>query len=287
MDARVMLELTPRWSGTRVGWFSPPSDGERGREESAVVEAASRLRGSASCVSAGITGVRRRSRAAVLADRDAKLLRLVGEIGRDAGTGEYDDADREDVEDPVVALERRGPGVAIPVRPKDDLRDLAVVGPASGDALGTLRTAAMQQHHVAMLGADLVERVPDRGVVVEVEAAGEGDLGSGGKQHLGFGAALGSEKVATVDHRGGQRAMVDHRAGARPPGRAGVALELVGSQVAEELHAVAAFDEREAFGHEAFQFDRADLRAVLFLLATLLRDLVVVKLALDAVCGAV
>jgi len=66
-----------------------------------------------------------------------------------------------------------------------------------------------------------------------------------------------------------------------------VALELVGGEVAEELHAVATFDERGAFGHETFQFDRADLRAVLLLLAALLRDLVVVKLALDAVCVAV
>jgi hypothetical protein len=34
-----------------------------------------------------------------------------------------------------------------------------------------------------------------------------------------------------------------------------VALELVGSEVAEELYAVAAFDEREPLSHEAFQFD--------------------------------
>ena len=137
MDARVMLELTPRWSGTRVGWFSPPSDGERGREKSAVVEAASRLRGSASCVSAGIAGERRRSRAAVLRDRDAKLLRLIGEVRRDARARKYDNADREDVEDPVVALERCGPGVPVPVRLEDDLRDLAVIGPAaSRDMLG-------------------------------------------------------------------------------------------------------------------------------------------------------
>jgi hypothetical protein len=66
-----------------------------------------------------------------------------------------------------------------------------------------------------------------------------------------------------------------------------VALELVGGQVAEELHAVAAFDERQAFGQQALQFDRADLRAVLFLLATLLRVFVVVELALYALSGAV
>src|SRR5437588_329173 len=171
-------------------------------------------------LSAGIEGVRRRSRAAIakLPDRDTKLLRLIGEIRRDARAREYDDADREGVEDPVVALERRGSGVTVPVRLEDDLRDLPVVSPAGGDALCAFRTAAMQQHHVGMLDVDLVERVPDGGVVVEVEPASEGDLGSGGEQHLGLGAALGGEKIAAVDHCRGQRAMVDHRARARPPG---------------------------------------------------------------------
>ena len=45
--------------------------------------------------------------------------------------------------------------------------------------------------------------------------------------------------------------------------------------------------EREALGHEALQLDRTDLGAVLFLLAALLRDLVVVELAFDTVGGAV
>ena len=73
----------------------------------------------------------------------------------------------------------------------------------------------------------------------------------------------------------------------RSPARAGVVLEVIGSLVAEELHAVAALDECEALGNEPLQFDRADFRAVLFLLAALLRDLVVVELALHAVGGAV
>ena len=118
-------------------------------------------------------------------------------------------------------------------------------------------------------------------------AAGEGDLGPGGEQHLVFGAALGGEEVAAVDHRRGQRAVVDLRSGARPPGRAGVALELVGGLVAEELHAVAALDQRLPLGDEALEFDRADFRAVLFLLAAPLRLLVVVEFALDAADGAV
>ena len=66
-----------------------------------------------------------------------------------------------------------------------------------------------------------------------------------------------------------------------------MALELVGGEVAEEFHGVAALDEREAFGHQPFQLDRADLGAVLFLLAALLGDLVVVELAFDTVHGAV
>ena len=63
--------------------------------------------------------------------------------------------------------------------------------------------------------------------------------------------------------------------------------ELVGGLVAEEFHAVAAFDERDALGHQALQLHRADFRAILFLLATLLGVLVVVQGALHAVGGTV
>ena len=92
--------------------------------------------------------------------------------------GKTHDADRQHFEHCVVALERRGLGVLGPVGLEGDLRHLAVVGPAGGDQLGALRRAAMQQHHVGMLGVDLVEPVPDQAMVVEVEAAGEGDLRS-------------------------------------------------------------------------------------------------------------
>src|SRR5882672_8119865 len=66
-------------------------------------------------------------------DRDTELLGLVGKIRRDARAWEDDDPDREDVENPVVALERGGSGVTGPVRLEDDLRHLAGVGPAGGD----------------------------------------------------------------------------------------------------------------------------------------------------------
>src|SRR3546814_2834693 len=63
--------------------------------------------------------------------------------------------------------------------------------------------------------------------------------------------------------------------------------ELIGAAVAEELHRVAAFEHRCAFAQERFQLDRLHLGAVLFRLAALLGDLIVVKLALDPFAGAV
>ena len=64
-------------------------------------------------------------------------------------------------------------------------------------------------------------------------------------------------------------------------------LEAFGGLVAEELHAVAAFDQRDALGREPLEFDRSHLRAVLLALTLLLRLLVVVELAFDAIGGAV
>src|SRR5262247_3998720 len=81
---------------------------------------------------------RQRSGAAAIPDWDAKLLRLVGEVRRDARAGEYDHTDREDLEEPVVALERRGPGVPVPVRLEHDLRHVAIIGPAGGNSLRAL-----------------------------------------------------------------------------------------------------------------------------------------------------
>src|SRR3546814_2724335 len=65
----------------------------------------------------------------------------------------------------------RGVAMAVPVGLEGDLHDLAVVGPAGGDALGAARAATVQQHHVGMLGVDLVERGPDALVIVEVGTA--------------------------------------------------------------------------------------------------------------------
>ena len=78
--------------------------------------------------------------------RYAQLLRLVGEIGLNAGAWKHDDADRQHREHSVVALERRGLRMLRPVRLEGDLRHLAVGRPFGGVQLGALRRAAMQKH---------------------------------------------------------------------------------------------------------------------------------------------
>ena len=66
-----------------------------------------------------------------------------------------------------------------------------------------------------------------------------------------------------------------------------MAFELLGGLFAEKFHAVAAFDERNALGHQSLQFHRADFRAVLVLLTAFLGVFVVVERALHPVGGAV
>ena len=97
---------------------------------------------------------------------------------------------------------------------------------------------------------------------------------------------LGGEKIPAVDHRRHQGAVIELRARARSPGRAGVALELFGGFVAEKLHAVAALDQCAAFGDEALQFDGADFRAVLFALAAHLGGFIIVEGAFGPLHGA-
>ena len=52
----------------------------------------------------------------------------------------------------VVALEGRGLAVADPVGLESDLRYLAAIGPAGGGFFGAFWRAAMEKHHVRMLG---------------------------------------------------------------------------------------------------------------------------------------
>jgi hypothetical protein len=115
-----------------------------------------------------------------------------------------------------------------------------------------------------------------------VKPAGKGDLGAGWQHHLGVGTALGGDEVAAVGHGGRQRTMVNHRPSAGTPGGACLRLVAVGGLVTEQLHAIAALDQQDAFGCELFEFNGLYLGAVLLALAAALRLLVAVEHALDA-----
>src|SRR3954447_12215344 len=141
----------------------------------------------------------------------------------------------------------------------------------------------MEEDHVGVLHAHLVERVPDALVIVAFSSAREGDARSLGKQDLVLGAAFLVEEITAVDHRGGQGPMVDHRSRAGAPGRARVNLVGVRGFIAQELEAVATLDQRLALIDEAFELDRSNLGAVLLALRAALRDLIMVELELDPV----
>ena len=122
----------------------------------------------------------------------------------DAGAGEGKEADRHDLEEFVVSTERRGLSVTGPVRPKNDLRDVPVVGPACCNAFGTFWRAAMDEHHVGMARTDAVEAIPDEFMVVEIGAAGKGDLWPGRQETFVFGASAGGLEVTAVDDGRGE-----------------------------------------------------------------------------------
>jgi hypothetical protein len=92
-----------------------------------------------------------------------------------------------------------------------------------------------------------------------------------------------AEKFPTVDDRGGQRPVIDHGSAARPPGGSGRDVVEFSRVVAHKFEGVAALDQAQALGDQAFELDRLDLGAVLFGLAAALRLLVEIELTLDAV----
>ncbi|MTJ82864.1 MAG: salicylate synthase [Telmatospirillum sp.] len=104
-----------------------------------------------------------------------------------------------------------------------------------------------------MLGADLIELIPDQPMIVEVEASGDGHFGAGWQHDLGVGPLAGGEEIFGVDHCRGQGAVADHRAGVRPPGRSSVTLELLGGGIAEDLHGIAPLEQGLALGGDALQ----------------------------------
>lgn len=103
-------------------------------------------------------------------DGDAHLAGFVGQVVLDTGAREDHDTDRHAVQHLVVAFEGCGLGMFGPVRLEGDLRHFAVGGPSGRDALGAFGRSPVQQHHVGVLGVDLIETVPDQPVIGGVAA---------------------------------------------------------------------------------------------------------------------
>lgn len=74
----------------------------------------------------------------MLQDWDAQLAGLVGEVLLDPAARKEQNADRQNVQHRVVALERGRAAVLGPVGSEGDLGHLAVIGPAGGDEFSTL-----------------------------------------------------------------------------------------------------------------------------------------------------
>ena len=157
----------------------------------------------------------------------------------------------------------RGASVAVPVRLADDLVDAVALGPARGDLLDA-GAAAVHEHHVAMLGAGLVEHADHRGRVGDVLAAGDGDQGALGQVRRGLAVLPRAHEVAGVDCwprsacRSGWRGCRDGAARCRrsPRGR-------LGDGVAHLLERVAAVAEVPGAVGDQLQLARLDLGAVL------------------------
>ncbi len=122
----------------------------------------------------------------------------------------------------------------------------------------------MDEHHVGILGADLVEALNDRRRVGDVLAAGAGDEGALRQVGLGLAVLAGADEVAGVDGGGGQMAgLAGVRSGPGPPGVAGLDAVGFGGLVAQGLEGVASVTEApRAVGRE-LHLQRPDLGAVL------------------------
>ncbi|CFX05310.1 protein of unknown function [Candidatus Filomicrobium marinum] len=151
------------------------------------------------------------------------------------------------------------------------------------DGLGAGFVAAMDEHHVGVFFADLVEDGPDADVVVEVETSDECDLGALGQEYFGFGAALGGDVVTAVDHGRGHGPAADHGARAGAPGRTGAVLVLGGRVIAQAFESGVLFEKVLSLVDQVLELDRADFGTVLFLLCAALLGFVFVEEALDAV----
>ena len=136
-------------------------------------------------------------------DGDAEPVRLVDEVVGDARAWERDDALGQEAEQLVVAPEGSGPSVCVPVGLADDLVDAVPLRPARRYLLGP-RTAAVDEHHVCVLGLELVEMPDDGAHIVRLLAARHGDEGSLGEVRRVLAVLSRPLEVARVDHGRGE-----------------------------------------------------------------------------------
>ena len=142
-------------------------------------------------------------------DRNPHLARLVDQVGIDAIAGAGDHGLGQRFEHLVVAAEGCRLLEPFPVGPERDVDDLAIPCPERRDMFAASRVAAVEQDHVGVFGEDLVERGPDAVVILVGGTRGECDPGARREQRFCFGATLGSEEVAAVNHGGGQGVVID------------------------------------------------------------------------------
>src|SRR5271157_841635 len=93
--------------------------------------------------------------------------------------------------------------------------------------------AAAHEHHVGVLGKNGIERIPDRSMLIAVDAAGEGDLGALWDQRLDFGAALGGDELSVVDDGRREIVVVGAGAGSWFPCDSDMRFEEIGGLIAE------------------------------------------------------
>ena len=169
----------------------------------------------------------------------------------------------KEVEEVVVAAEGRGLSVAVPVGLAHHLVDAVPLGPLRGDLLDA-GTAAVDEDHVGVLGAGLVEASGHRAGVGDGLAACDGDEGSVGQVCAALAVLAGALEVACVDGCGGE---VPGPAGVtavpRAPDLAGLGAVGVGGGVAHLLEGVAAVAEVPRPVGDEFEFAGVDLCAVL------------------------
>ncbi len=223
-------------------------------------------------VTAGIDGPHQRSPAWPVAARhssrdflngDTELRGLLDEVVGDARAGEGDDALRHEAEQLVVAPERGGPSVALPVGLAHHLVHAVLFGSLRGELLDA-GAAAVDQHHVRVLGADAVEADEHRVRVGGVPAAGDGDQGAARQVGAGLAVLACAAEVAGVDGGGGQLSgLAGMAASPRAPDLAGGGAVLLGHRIAHPLEGVVPVAEVLRALGDAFQFMGVDFGAVL------------------------